>query len=285
MTSDVSDKPGAAGQTAPTTPVPELPVDPAEIADEIENLRAIVRSDPAAYAADKSLDARWLELIEQQQAAALPAVAEPAAGARARPDSPAAYGAAGAIVAAILPELRAEFVERFRMLPFRAQAALVDELRLGIPAVPPANAIAMENFVEIDPPSADLAREWGALAPRKLMVAAARMARALEKLELPAAEQAMDWFDNLSPRAYHAVMRGLVAGAERAARDGSPGAPAEARDPRLDAVIAELRKTRADLAAFASRPAAAPPPPARSERRIRRVLRDSEGRIAGFEEV
>jgi hypothetical protein len=201
---------------------------------ELEKISEVMRTDRNAYFRDTAMQERYAELLSQGP----DVVASDFEGPTALPvdKSSAGLRAAGPELAKLvgewedthaLPEMirntqnivirivsefpdreQRAFMARFDRLPEKAIAAVYRELSLGAPNyVAEASDAAVANFAT-SPEGAELVREWGHGAARRVGVIKARYARALADMG-SAAPAFRAWFNDLEIDEAKAILKEL----------------------------------------------------------------------------
>lgn len=205
------------------------------IAQEIGEIHAVMRTDRRAYDRDPAMQTRLRILYETQDAAGGPqdaAQGDPvgldnAAGemveitplaAWLREGGDAADHAQRVAVAREVNDLlngtddvdRAALATGFEQLPVRVQQAAFAELisTRGV-ATFPVEAEDMAQMTKC-PTWAEMAREWGGMAPEMLGRVRARLDRALESLSETDYDSAVAWIDAAPKSAMQAIARKLA---------------------------------------------------------------------------
>jgi hypothetical protein len=202
---------------------------------ELEQIHEMMRTDRTSYFRNEEMQARYQELLaEGPDVVASPdfegplplPVEQSSAGLRAAGPELAklvgewedAHSLPGFIrnvqnaVLSIVSEFpnreQRAFMARFDRLPEKAIAAVYRELSLGKPNyIPEASEAAVANFAT-SPEGAELVREWGYGAARRVGVIKTRYARALADMG-SAAPAFRAWFNDLDYAEAKAILREL----------------------------------------------------------------------------
>jgi hypothetical protein len=206
------------------------------MATELEQIQEVMRTDRNAYFRDQAMQDRYAELLaaENPEAAEvggegpeLLPVEEARSGLIARGGELAdlaeewsqmhsfpellrnTQNAVLSIVGEFSEREQRAFMARFDELPAKAVASIYNELAMGKPNyIPEASEEAVAAFSET-PEGAELVREWGYGAARRVGIVKARWARAASAMGASAYASVKSWFNGLETNQAKAVLREL----------------------------------------------------------------------------